>query len=44
MDKINIEIKLGMIMGPLDQLLISNLLISPVGIVPKSKKSDGGGE
>lgn len=39
MDKINKEIKLGRIMGPFDQLPISNLHISPVGIVPKS---DGG--
>lgn len=39
MDKISKEIKLGRIMGPFDQLPISNLHISPVGIVPKS---DGG--
>lgn len=39
MDKINKEIKLGRIMGPFDQLPISNLHISPVGIV---LKSDGG--
>lgn len=39
MDKINEEINLGRIMGPFDQLPISNFHISPVGIVPKS---DGG--
>lgn len=35
MDKINDEINLSRITGPFDHLSISNLHISPVGIVQK---------
>ena len=38
-EKVNKEIKLGRIMGPLNRLPLANIHLSPVGLVPKS---DGG--
>ena len=38
MQKLDKEIKLGRIAGPFDSLPIPNLIVSPVGLVPKAQK------